>query len=156
MSPVHGTNLTATSLQRGYKFSSKFWRRFNQERQNCQSLISPSEFFDKPTKQCLKKIWSLCVIWITKIMLHEHLKIWKFYIMIPAIALAKKYWVTVISIALQRFRDFGMLDGLIRENMITYETIIMSRSSRTLAWRKKSKKVIIDDEMGKEINTKRV
>lgn len=89
-------------------------------------------------------------------MLHEHLKIWKFYIMIPAIALAKKYWVTVISIALQRFRDFGMLDGLIRENMITYETIIMSRSSRTLAWRKKSKKVIIDDEMGKEINTKRV
>lgn len=89
-------------------------------------------------------------------MLHEHLKIWKFYIMIPAIALAKKYWVTVISIALQRFRDFGMLDGLIRENMITYETIIMSRSSRTLACRKKSKKVIINDEMGKEINTKRV
>ena len=100
------------------------------------SLILPSNILDESTKQCLEIIFgSLCII--TRRMLDGYLEDGKYSN--PSQQLMKET-VSVSTTNSIAERNFGMLDRFIREKpnakMITYESVIMSRTNKTPEWRK--------------------
>ena len=98
------------------------------------SLILASNILGESTKQCLEIIFgSLCII--TRRILDDHLEDAKYSN--PSQQLIKET-VSVSTTNNIAECNFGMLDRFTREkpsaNMITYESVIMNRSNKTLEW----------------------